>query len=259
MQDGPRYLTETDLQTLTTTKQTQYGARGVTGDGRKFVYVSFGGTSTVSPGMLWVTPALKSNAAGLTITAVGTGGQTAANLLAGSTTLVLTNSSTAVTQDEFAEGFLEIQQTSGTNEGPIAYKIKGNSLAAATTGYITVTLYEPLRNAETLVSGTDLANLTQSPFQGVIVSTTLSNPVGVSIIQVPNSSTVTNYGWVQTGGHAYAHATSGTKGYPLAQDLSGTAGFFANIGAGAAETSPPIGTFKESASNSLAPVELNLP
>jgi hypothetical protein len=258
MQDGPRYLTETDLQTLTITKQTSFGAVGVTGDGRKFAYVSFGGTATVAPGLLMVTPALKANAAGLTITAAGTSVQSAANLLAGSRTLVLTNSSTAVTQDEFAEGYLEVQQTSGTSEGPIAYKIAGNSAAAATTGYVIVTLAEPLRNAETLVSGTDLANLTQSPCQAVVASLTQSNPVGVTPLQVVNTSTVTNYGWVQTSGHAYLKATSGTKGFPVTQDLAGTAGFVANTGAGAAETVPTIGIFKESASNTLAPVELKL-
>src|SRR5215469_17913181 len=241
MESGVRQLTEQDLNTLSTTKQVAYGALGMTADGRRFRYVSFGGTSTVAPGMLWVTAAVKAGAANLAIPAAGTGSQTTASLKAGSTFLAVTNGSTAVTADEFAEGFLQVNQTSGTNEGPIVYRIRGND-AAAGSGSPSFNIYlyqeEPLRNAETLVAGTDTATLTQSPFQAVTTSTTLSNPVGVSVIQVANTATVTNYGWVQTGGHCTVNASnSGTKGQPAVQDLS-TAGNVANVGAGAAETSP---------------------
>src|SRR4051812_15603887 len=111
METGIRTLTEQDLNVWSTTKQVQFGALGVTEDGRYFRYVSLGGTSTVAPGLIMQAAVSKANAQALVITAVGTGTQSAANLLAGSTQIVLTNSSTAVTQDEFAEGFLEVTQT----------------------------------------------------------------------------------------------------------------------------------------------------
>lgn len=194
MQDGPRFLTEQDLQTLSTTKQVEYGAVGVTADGRQFRYVSFGGTSTVAPGLLMQAAVSTGNSQGLAITAVGTSGQTAANLLATSSQIVITNGATAVTQDEFAEGFLEVLQTSGTNEGPISYRIRGNTAADASTGYITVYLSEPLRNAETLVAGTDTVNIWKSPYAGVIATTTVNVPIGVTVTQAVNTSSVTNYG-----------------------------------------------------------------
>lgn len=247
MQDGIRTLTETDLQVTTTTKQTQFGAIGVTEDGRRFRYVSFGGTTTIKPGALLQAAVATTNAAGLVITAAGTGPQVTANLSAGSTTLVLTNGATAVTQDEFAEGFLQVLQTSGTNEGPINYRIKGNSAAAATTGFIQVFLAEPLRNAEVLVPGTDTASLWVSPFQGAIVTTTVNVPIGFTINQVVNSSTVTNYGWVQCGGPVMAiqDGSSMVIGNTVGPSTT-TAG---NVGLAVAATKPAIGWSQQTVSS----------
>ena len=229
METGTRQLTSTDLSQVTTTKTESYGALGTTSDGRLFRYVSFGGTSTIAPGLLVVAPATVANYTSLAITAVGTGGQTAANLLAGSTTLVVTNGATAVTQDQFAEGVLEVKQTSGTNNGPILYKIRGNT-AAAGSGTFTVFLEarEPLRNASTLVAGTDTVNLAASYFNGVAPSTTLGVAVGLTPVQVPQSSTVTYYGWVQSGGPAL-----------ITNDAGGTLA----VGTGAAQSTTTAGTF----------------
>lgn len=257
MQDGPRFLTETDLSELTTTKQTQYGAVGVTADGRQFRYVSFGGTSTVQPGLLLQAAVTKTNAQGLAITAVGTGGQTAANLLAKSTQLVVTNGATTVTQDEFAEGFLEVSQTSGTNEGPVSYRVKGNSAAAASTGYITVYLAEPLRNAETLVAGTDTVSLWVSPYQGPVATTTVNVPIGVTTQQVVNSSSVTNYGWVQTKGPAVMQGDASSKviGNTIGASTT-TAGY---VSLAVTTTQPPIGFSRTTATTGVNSVFLNLP
>lgn len=256
MDVGIRTLTEQDINTLSTTKQVQFGARGVTEDGRGFRYVSFGGTSTVQPGLILQAAVTKANAQALAITAAGTGGQVSANLSAGSTTLVLTNGSTAVTQDEFAEGFLEISQTSGTNEGPISYRIRGNSAAAATTGYIQVYLAEPLRNAEVLVAGTDTGSLWISPYSGVIATTTVNLPIGVNIQQVVNSSTVTNYGWVQTNGTCVAQGDASSKviGNTIGASTT-TAGY---VSLAVTTTQPPIGFSRTTATTGLNSVFLNL-
>src|SRR5487761_816842 len=111
MESGFRQLTEQDINSTSTTKVEQFGAMGVTADGREFRYVGFGyvsGTTTFNPGLLMITPTAPANSTALTITASGTGGQVAGNLVAGSTVLVLTNSSTAVWQDEFKEGYLTL-------------------------------------------------------------------------------------------------------------------------------------------------------
>lgn len=239
MNNGVRQLTEQDIQTLSTTKQVEFGAIGETPDGRRFRYVGFGGTSTVAPGLLMQTPPLTANYQALAITAAGTGGQVTANLAAGSNTLVLTNGATAVTQDQFAEGFLNVVQTSGSSNGPIGYQIRGNSAAAATTGYIQVILAEPLRNASVLVAGTDTASLALSPYSGVQATTTVNVPVGVNINQAVNSSTVTNYGWVQSKGEvmAFLDASAVVIGNTVGPSTT-TAGY---IGLAVTTTKAPVG------------------
>lgn len=251
MESGVRQLTLTDLNTFTTTKQEQLGAIGMTPDGRTFRYVTFGGTSTINPGLLLVGPAAPTNSTALAITAVGTGGQIAGNLTANSQALVVTNGATAVTQDQFQ--FLEIMV--GGTLPLYSLRLSGNTAAAATTGYITLTLRDPLpQNITTLVPGTDTVNLVLSKFNGPTASTTGNAPVGVTCNVVPNTASVTNYGWVQSKGHAIVKATTGTIGLGVAQDQAGTAGYVIN----SAATTGNIGWFKASASSGNASVELSI-
>jgi hypothetical protein len=262
MENGFRQLTEQDLNTVSTAKQTQYGALGMAGDGRMFKYVGFGGTSTIAPGQLCVAQAYTANYVGLAITATTvatTPAQTTASLTAGSNYLVLTNGSTAITQDQFAEGYLEVNQTSGSNNGPIVYKILGNTAAAASTGYVTVYLAEsePLRNASVLVPGTDTANLYPSPFSAVAPSSTAGQSVGVTPVQVVNTSSVTNYGWVQVTGTVLLTNDAGgnlTVGEGIAQSTT-TAGDIVAVGA----TTFQIGqTQKAFNSSTTGPCNINL-
>jgi hypothetical protein len=247
MQDGPRYLTETDLNVLTTTKQTQFGAKGITEDGRHYRYVSFGGTSTIAPGLVIVAAANTANFQGVGIPAVATtaSGQVTANLNAGATQIVLQNTtSTTATQDQFAEGFLHIiVGGSASPTGQYSYRIRGNTPVTAgnvTTSYYTVFLAEPLRNTTALVGGTDTANLELSPYSTVNTSTTAALPIGVTIMPVPNTASVTNYGWVQTVGDCNLINDAGgtiTVGGAFAQSTT-TAG---NIVAATASVNPAIG------------------
>lgn len=246
MQDGPRYLTNTDIYNLTTTQQDQLGAKGVTADGREYRYVKFGGTSTINSGLVLVAAAVASNSTGL---AIPTTNSTAA-LSSGSTSFVVTNGATAVTQDQFAEGFVEVLGTNGVQ----TYRLKGNT-AAGNAGAITLFLAEPLRNTTALANGTNTVNLTKSIYDSPVATLTKSAPVGVTIMPVANTASVTNYGWVQTKGHGFVSATTATKGQPVAQDTAGTAGFAMST---AAATDYQIGVAKESAASSTAPVELNL-
>lgn len=249
MQDGIRTLTETDLQTLTTSKQTQYGAIGVTEDGRRYRYVSFGGTSTIAPGLIVTAAALTANYQALAITAttVTAAGQVAANY-AGSQTgfgqLVLTNGSTAITADQFAEGYLDIiVGGASADTGHYTYRIKGNTAAAASTGYITVFLAENFRHTTALVPGTDTANLRTSDYSTVNTSTTAAQPIGLTIMPVPNTATVTNYGWVQVGGDCVVLNDAGgtiTVGGGFGQSVT-TAG---NVKASTASIAPIIGYTK---------------
>lgn len=250
METGVRYLTSTDLNTIGTTKQDQLGALGMTEDGRVYRYIKFGGSSTINPGLVLQGPAAPANSTALAITAAGTGGQVTANLQAGSQKLVVTNGVTAVTQDQFS--FVEIM-TGGTL--PLySLKLSGNTLAA-NGGYITLNLKEPLPPTITqLVPGTDTVNLVLSKFNGASASTTGNAPVGVAqnIVLTPN--TVTQYGWVQSRGHAIVKATTATIGLGIAVDLAGTAGYVII----AAATTGTIGWAKASAASGNASVELQI-
>jgi len=246
MQNGPVYLTNSDLSVLTTTKQTSYGTVGLTGDGREFRYASFGGTTTLAPGLLLqAATAAQGNATNsqgmvITATSVTGAGQTTANLTAGSTQLVVTGGGTSYTQDQFAEGFMDVIWSGG----PITYKIKGNSASTATNGYTTIYLYpeEPLRNTAALVPGTDTVNLWISPYSTLQSTTTVNVPIGATVNNVVNTASVTNYGWVQTKGEAVltADASSVVIGNTIGPSTN-TAGY---VGLSVAQTKPAVGWSK---------------
>lgn len=258
MENGVRQLTEQDLSVLSTTKQVEYGAVGMTEDGRRFRYVSFGGTSTVAPGLVVTGPVITNSTAGfqgMTITAVGTSTQVTANLAAGSTQIVLSNTgANAITADQFAEGYLDIiVGGSAADTGHYTYRVRGNTAAAASTGYVTVFLAQTdsFRNSTAYVAGTDTASLSLSTFQSVITSTTAALPLGVTIMPVPNTATVTNYGWVQTYGPTTVLNDSGgtiTVGGAFGQSVT-TAG---NVVAATASTHPIIGITRVAISASNA-------
>jgi hypothetical protein len=254
MDTGIRTLAEQDISSLATVQQTQLGALGSTADGRKFRYVSFGGTTTIAPGLVVTAPALTANYQGLAITAttVTAATQVTANLALGATQIVLTNGSTAITKDQFAEGYIDlIVGGASSDTGHYTYKVRGNTAAAATTGYVTVYLAEPLRNSTALVPGTDTANLRVSDYSAVNTSTTAALPVGVTVMPVPNTASVTNYGWVQTYGDCAVLNDAGgtiTVGGAFGQSVT-TAG---NVVAATASTHPTIGITKIAISASTA-------
>jgi len=258
MDVGIRTLSEQDINTLATSKQVQYGAVGVTEDGRRFRYVSFGGASTIASGQLLVASAVTANYQGLTITASGTGAQVSGNLSLGATQIVLTNGSTAITADQFAEGFIDLL-VGGSGTGVTAtytYRVRGNTAAAA-SGTFTVYLAEALRNTTALVPGTDTANLYVSQYNGVAASATGNVPAGVTVIPVPNTSSVTNYGWVQTAGPAAVigdGAAAVTVGGGLGQSLA-TAG---SIAVSTASTVPSIGYARKAFPASVAAIPVFL-
>lgn len=237
MQNGPRFLTDLDINqayvytnllpgagggSSNSTNQTASGLSidftnlgqiGQTADGRLYRLCTIGGTSTVKAGTFMVTQGRSSNYASLAIptsqpesTAFGNASATSA-LEKGSTSFNVTNGgSAAITVDQFAGGFVEVLQTSGTNEGPVSYKIAGNSADSSSGHNGTVTLYlaDALDQPEALVAGTDTVNLVPCPWAAVTTSSTLARPAGVLTVQAPNTSSVTYAAWLQTRGHCLA-------------------------------------------------------
>jgi len=249
MQNGPRYLTASDLNVLSASQLDQLGALGVTEDGSHFRYTKFGGTSTINAGKLVVGPAAPANSTGLAVTAVGMGTQSTTNLQAGSRNLVVTNGATSVVANQFNE--LVVNSSA---DGFYTLRVEGNT-AAGNGGYITLLLADPLPPTVTqLVPGTDTVDLVLNKWNGAAPSTTGNAPAGVTIVAVPNTASVTNYGWVQTSGVAKVSATTATIGLGVAQDQAGTAG---NVIITAATTGN-IGWAKTSAANSAALIDLNI-
>lgn len=252
METGIRQLTSSDLNTFGTVKQDQFGAQGITEDGRYFRYVGFGGTSTINPGLLVVGPAAPTNSTALAITATTAtvSPNITANLQANSRTLNVTNGTTSVTQDQFQ--YVEIIVSAG---GLYTLRLDGNT-AAGSGGVITLLLTDPLPQGITqLIPGTDTVNLRLSKYNGCIPSLTGNAPVGVTINAIPNTASVTNYGWVQSSGQVYASATSTIGiGLGVAQDLSGTAGYLVVAGA----TSADVGVAKAAAASGFVTAVLNI-
>lgn len=250
MDVGIRTLAEQDISVLATSQQTQLGATGMTSDGRKFRYVKFGGAATIAPGLICVGPVVTNSAAGfqglVITTSATTGGNTTAQLALGSTSIVVTLNGTAVTQDQFAEGFIDIiVGGSAADTGHYSYRIKGNTAQTSTTGLVTVYLAEPLRNTTALVAGTDTASLTLSSYSGVAPSVTPGLAIGLTIAPVPNTASVTNYGWVQTAGQCTVLNDSGgtiSVGGGFAQ--SNTASSAGYVKVATASIAPTIGFVK---------------
>lgn len=210
-------------------------------------YVQFGGTATIAAGLLLVAPAAPANSTGLALDPSNTTAQlTAANPL--STTLIVTNGATTVLANQFADGVLQISGGGVVEQ----HRIIGNSADATGNLPISVEIEGTLFN--TLTIGTQTITLRQSPSYNPLATKTQAYPVGVTIMSVPNTASVTNFGWVKVFGPTFVQATSGTKGFPVVQDTSGTAGYVANT----ASNLPQIGIFQESAASSLALVNLDL-
>lgn len=238
MQDGPRFLTDLDINTAyvytnlvagegggatNSTNQTASGLTidftnlgqvGQTADGRFYRLCTIGGTSTVAPGTFLVGQGRSTSYAGLSIPtaqptntafATETGGS---GLSKGSVSFNVTNGSgAAITQDQFAGGYVEVIQTSGTSNGPIAFKLQGNT-AAAESASCQLFLADALNVASELVAGTDTVNLIPCQWAAVTTSTSLAQPVGVLTVQAPNTSSSTYAAWVQVYGEALAQNDS---------------------------------------------------
>lgn len=237
------------LDQITTTQLASLGTTYVSGldqARRTYRYVAFPASTATVSGVLLTAAAAPANSTALAISAANS----ATQLLAGSKSIIITNGTTTVTTNQFADGMLEVLGTNGIGQ---SYRITGNT--SATSGLaITVSLSDPLRNVSTLVAGTNTVNLRVSPYSLPVAQTTQSLPVGVTIMPVV-SNTAVQYGWVQTGGQVYVNATSGTKGFNATQDIATNAG---NVANSAASTTADVGTFIESASSSLASVYLSI-
>lgn len=154
-----------------------------TSDGRVFQYTR-AGASNLAAGLLTQTSATTAN----DITQTGT-----ANAI-GSNVITYTVGATAVTQDQFAQGYFAVTVGPGQN----VYQVIGNTAVASAGGSITVTLEDPLTIATTTASK---FTLMPHPNADSIVTPGSGNAIPCN--GVPNVAvTATYYYWSQIGGYA---------------------------------------------------------
>lgn len=169
-----------DILSISSTQQHPLGTQGVTKDGRVYRYGRAGGT-TLAPGKLAVAATQAANHENMACAAAS----------AGATTVTVTLGATAATLNQYAGGYLVINDVNG--EG-IAYLISGHPAADASATLV-VTLAQPIQVA--LTSSSE-ASLVLNPWADAVISVSdqLDMPVGIPNVSITNAY----YGWFQTRG-----------------------------------------------------------
>lgn len=168
------------------------GAMITAGDGREFRWCYAGGVTLVA-GKLQQSPAQVTNNQDMVVVQAQA---------IGDTTVTVTLGGTAVTANQYAGGYLTIEE--GTGLG-ISYLIASHPAQATTTGNVVITLVDPIIVA---LDTTSKASLVYNPYNGVIVNpaTASGSPVGVAVWALPTAT----YGWIQTHGVVACLNDSGT-------------------------------------------------
>ncbi len=229
--------------TLISGERWPVGTLGTTQDGRWFRFAQ-NGAATLVPGNVL------SGVAPVT----GHVGNTATVTPVGATKVTFTQGATAITQNQYKDGFMSISVTPGAG---FIYGISSHSaVASATANTYPLAPGESIQVALTTTSRIDLI---ANPFRGVIqspVTTLISTPIGVAV-SAPTSG---QYCWVQVQG-ACSVLTDGTvvTGGPVCVPSANTAGAMTAFTAGAAEVMSILGTvIRVAATTAWSTVDLRL-
>lgn len=216
-----------DIEVFTTSTDasltTLVGSRWETSDGREFALVQNGATALAAGKLVQSVPNT-ANHIGLTVvsfTAYSANGNQPAQV-------VLTCGGTGVLPNEYANGYAIVSTGTGLGQ---TLKVASNSGQTATTGNTTVTFENPEgQNMTALVAASSTVSLFRNPYgsqnggtastgavnnstNGVIVNptTTTGTIIGASVYPIAAStSTLPNYGFIQTQGPAAILNHSGT-------------------------------------------------
>lgn len=184
MFSGPIQISSSELNTTSSYKVNRLGTEGCTPDGRKYRYIQNGAVS-LAPGKTVNAIAKVANHTTQTV-------NTAAAV--GSYTVSVTVGATAMTQDQYLDGYLVAKDAAGLGT---AYAIAGNTSISSAGGSVTVQLREPLVTAMTTSS---IISFVNNPWAGVVVAPAAAAEVVVGVPQLTIPASV--YGWVQTVGIA---------------------------------------------------------
>jgi len=139
--------------------------------------------------------------------------QTGDAIALGATEIDLVVGATAVTADQYADGYLQIYDGAAGTVG-YQYRIKSNT-ACDSAGTVHLVLDEPIKVA---VISTDTWSICPNPFSSITQQASLAHGLGGI---VPIAVTSGYYFWMQTGGHACALNGGGsTLGAGLVQSAT---------------------------------------
>lgn len=171
-----------DLYSSSSFKGHELGFRVQGPNGKEFRYALFGELGVV--GDIYQSSAVDTQFTEMAVPA---------NTAAGSTTVTITNGTTAVTAGQFIDGSLTVAVTPGLGE---EYTIVSHGTATNGSSW-SITLDRPLRTAWTTSTK---VSVRRSPYSGVVkCPTTLTGTVtGVAVYAVASGE----YGWLQTKGVA---------------------------------------------------------
>lgn len=159
------------------------GSTRPTGDGRMFIYAKAGATA-LAAGKLAMSPAAVANHINLSCAATAIGKEA----------VTVTLGATAATANQYAGGFLQVND--GTGQG-IQYPIIGHPAADA-SATLKVRIADPIKVA-LVASGTSQVSLIANPVIATVeTDTEESHPVGVAPVAV----TAAHYYWAQVRGLA---------------------------------------------------------
>lgn len=179
---GPKFLTGAEIRSSSSTQDIvgALGSRVETMDGRIYRGAQAASSALVA-GNLLQAPAINSKSINIAVSAAA-----AAN----ATTVSVTLASSTAAVNEFADGFMVVNDVDG--EG-IAYRIGGNLPSVSTA--LTLSLTEPLQVALTTSSEVSLINTFRDVVQAV--ATTLT---GAPIGGADKAYAADDYFWLHTGG-----------------------------------------------------------
>lgn len=198
------------------TAKERVGALRIMEDGRKFRYCKNGAVALVA--------GIPTEAAAAVANHVNCAVAVAASV--GDMSVSITVGATAVTADQYKDGYLQIND--GAGEG-LQYRISSHP-AHAGSGTLVVQLLDPIRVA--LTTAASKASLIYNPFSLVVAATGGSTaPTGIPPIAV----TASYYFWSQTGGLGCAYVANGVA---LGQRLTNGNGL---LDVGADDVEPIVG------------------
>jgi hypothetical protein len=116
----------------------------------------------------------------------------------GDTSIGVTLAGTVTTADQYADGYIHIQSSTGAGS---VYKIKSNN-AAASASVCTITLYPNDKLKVAVASGTATAGLRYNEYYGCVIRAASTAQVAPPVGVTPVGVTANYYFWIQTRGPA---------------------------------------------------------